>query len=240
MGAYCCCTTTRTAASGPRSGGSLEGRSTPWRRCASCAENSVRRTGPSITRADGRPLPQAAGRGAVLRGHVPAPLRWLVRRNCPWSPAVRLVATGRAATAADRARGSTNSVRYRRAVMLLFKNERLNHAGYLWAFSALRASPGDMAHYRHRRDEHGDWHAAAQRNPFVSVRMNLMSSPSSSACTISPTANPASSMWVLATNGHRSSSSGGPPLRCSTARHRSVYSSWSTSFPAAQARSATR
>ncbi|MFI5888466.1 IS110 family transposase [Streptomyces sp. NPDC051554] len=46
------------------------------------------------------------------------------------------------------------------------KNDRLNHAGYLWAFSALRASPGAMAHYRRRRDEHGDWHAAAQRNLF--------------------------------------------------------------------------
>ncbi|MFD9515670.1 IS110 family RNA-guided transposase [Streptomyces mirabilis] len=46
------------------------------------------------------------------------------------------------------------------------KNDRLNHAGYLWAFSALRGSPGAMAHYRRRRDEHGDWHAAAQRNLF--------------------------------------------------------------------------
>ena len=46
------------------------------------------------------------------------------------------------------------------------KNDRLNHAGYLWAFSALRASPRAMAHYRRRRDEHDDWHAAAQRNLF--------------------------------------------------------------------------
>ncbi|RKN61379.1 IS110 family transposase [Streptomyces klenkii] len=46
------------------------------------------------------------------------------------------------------------------------KNDRLNHAGYLWAFSALRASAGAMAHYRRRRDEHGDWHASAQRNLF--------------------------------------------------------------------------
>lgn len=45
------------------------------------------------------------------------------------------------------------------------KNDRLNHAGYFWAFSALSASPGAKAHYRHRRD-HGDWHAAAQRNHF--------------------------------------------------------------------------
>ncbi len=46
------------------------------------------------------------------------------------------------------------------------KNNRLNHAGYLWAFSSLRASAGAMAHYRRRRDEHGDWHASAQRNLF--------------------------------------------------------------------------
>ncbi|MGX1975723.1 IS110 family RNA-guided transposase [Streptomyces sp. G7(2002)] len=46
------------------------------------------------------------------------------------------------------------------------KNDRLNHAGYLWAFSAITASPGANAHYRRRRDDHGDWHAAAQRNLF--------------------------------------------------------------------------
>lgn len=46
------------------------------------------------------------------------------------------------------------------------KNDRLNHVGYLWAFSAITASPGANAHYRRRRDEHGDWHAAAQRNLF--------------------------------------------------------------------------
>ncbi|MFD7731619.1 IS110 family transposase [Kitasatospora phosalacinea] len=46
------------------------------------------------------------------------------------------------------------------------KNDRLNHAGYLWAFSALTASPGAKAHYRHRRAAAGDWHAAAQRNLF--------------------------------------------------------------------------
>ncbi|MFH9350214.1 IS110 family transposase [Kitasatospora sp. NPDC017646] len=45
------------------------------------------------------------------------------------------------------------------------KNDRLNHAGYLWAFAALSASPGAKAHYRRRRDV-GDWHAAAQRNLF--------------------------------------------------------------------------
>ncbi|MFI0242967.1 IS110 family transposase [Streptomyces sp. NPDC016845] len=45
------------------------------------------------------------------------------------------------------------------------KNDRLNHAGYLWAFASLRASAGANAHYRRRR-EIGDWHAAAQRNLF--------------------------------------------------------------------------
>ncbi|GGZ96939.1 mini-circle putative transposase for IS117 [Streptomyces subrutilus] len=38
------------------------------------------------------------------------------------------------------------------------KNDRLNHAGYLWAFAAITASPGAKAHYRRRRDDHGDWH----------------------------------------------------------------------------------
>jgi transposase len=45
------------------------------------------------------------------------------------------------------------------------KNDRLISAGFLWAFSALRASPGAEAHYRRRR-ERGDWHAQAQRNLF--------------------------------------------------------------------------
>ncbi|MFE9608900.1 IS110 family transposase [Streptomyces sp. NPDC006012] len=40
---------------------------------------------------------------------------------------------------------------------------RLMHAGFLWAFSALTASPGANAHYRRRR-EHGEWHNAAQRH----------------------------------------------------------------------------
>ncbi|MGV4988661.1 IS110 family transposase [Streptomyces sp. NRAIS4] len=47
----------------------------------------------------------------------------------------------------------------------MVKNDRLNHAGYLWAFSAIRASEGAGAHYRRRR-EHGDWHAQAQRHLF--------------------------------------------------------------------------
>lgn len=46
------------------------------------------------------------------------------------------------------------------------KNDRLNHAGYLWAFAAPNGSPGAKAHYRRRRDEHGDRRAAALRNLF--------------------------------------------------------------------------
>src|ERR1700733_12075665 len=45
------------------------------------------------------------------------------------------------------------------------KNNRLASAGYVWAFSALTASPGARAHYDRRRDA-GDRHAAAQRNLF--------------------------------------------------------------------------
>jgi transposase len=59
-----------------------------------------------------------------------------------------------------RASGKTRSVTHRRV-----KNNRLNAAGYTWAFSALTASPGARAHYDRRRDD-GDRHAAAQRNLF--------------------------------------------------------------------------
>ena len=59
-----------------------------------------------------------------------------------------------------RASGKTKSVTHRRV-----KNNRLNAAGYTWAFSALTASPGARAHYDRRRDA-GDRHAAAQRNLF--------------------------------------------------------------------------
>jgi hypothetical protein len=45
------------------------------------------------------------------------------------------------------------------------KNNRLNAAGYIWAFSALTASPGARAHYDSCKDA-GDRHAAAQRNLF--------------------------------------------------------------------------
>ena len=57
-----------------------------------------------------------------------------------------------------RASGKTKSVTCRRV-----KNNRLNAAGYIWAFSALTASPGARAHYDRRKDT-GDRHAAAQRN----------------------------------------------------------------------------
>ena len=59
-----------------------------------------------------------------------------------------------------RASGKTRSVTHRRV-----KNNRLNAAGYSWAFSALTASPGARAHYDRRKDA-GDRHAAAQRNLF--------------------------------------------------------------------------
>ena len=59
-----------------------------------------------------------------------------------------------------RASGKTRSVTHRRV-----KNNRLAAAGYIWAFSALTASPGARAHYDRRRDA-GDRHAAAQRNLF--------------------------------------------------------------------------
>jgi Transposase/Transposase IS116/IS110/IS902 family len=60
-----------------------------------------------------------------------------------------------------RASGKTRSVTHRR-----IKNNRLNAAGYSWAFSALTASPGARAHYDRRKDA-GDRHAAAQRNLFA-------------------------------------------------------------------------
>jgi transposase len=59
-----------------------------------------------------------------------------------------------------RASGKSKSVTHRKV-----KNNRLAAAGYIWAFSALTASPGARAHYDRRRDD-GDRHAAAQRNLF--------------------------------------------------------------------------
>ena len=59
-----------------------------------------------------------------------------------------------------RASGKNRSVTCRKV-----KNNRLNAAGYTWAFSALTASPGARAHYDRRKDA-GDRHAAAQRNLF--------------------------------------------------------------------------
>ncbi|MGW3512105.1 IS110 family transposase [Streptomyces sp. NPDC000994] len=60
-----------------------------------------------------------------------------------------------------RASGKKSNVTRRRV-----KNDRLNHAGYLWAFAALTASPGAKVHYRRRRDKHNDWHASALRHLF--------------------------------------------------------------------------
>ena len=59
-----------------------------------------------------------------------------------------------------RASGKTRSVTFRRV-----KNNRLAAAGYIWAFSALTASPGARNHYDKRKTD-GDRHAAAQRNLF--------------------------------------------------------------------------
>ncbi len=59
-----------------------------------------------------------------------------------------------------RASGKTTAVLHRRV-----KNQRLAAAGYLWAFSAITASPGARSHYDRRRKD-GDRHAAAQRNLF--------------------------------------------------------------------------
>jgi transposase len=59
-----------------------------------------------------------------------------------------------------RASGKTTAVLHRRV-----KNQRLAAVGYLWAFSALTASPGSRDHYDRRRKD-GDRHAAAERNLF--------------------------------------------------------------------------
>jgi len=59
-----------------------------------------------------------------------------------------------------RASGKSLTVMHRKV-----KNQRLAGVGYLWAFSALTASPGARAHYD-RRKAAGDRHIAAQRNLF--------------------------------------------------------------------------
>jgi transposase len=59
-----------------------------------------------------------------------------------------------------RASGKTTAVLHRRV-----KNQRLAAVGYIWAFSAISASPGARNHYD-RRKKNGDRHAAAQRNLF--------------------------------------------------------------------------
>jgi hypothetical protein len=60
----------------------------------------------------------------------------------------------------ERASGKTRSVTRRHV-----KNNRLTAVGYIWAFSAITASPGARVHYDRRRNV-GDRHAAAQRNLF--------------------------------------------------------------------------
>ncbi|GAA3796651.1 hypothetical protein GCM10022206_40380 [Streptomyces chiangmaiensis] len=46
------------------------------------------------------------------------------------------------------------------------KDDRLNHADYLWAFSAITASPRGQGPLPQARDRHGDCHATARRNLF--------------------------------------------------------------------------
>jgi transposase len=64
------------------------------------------------------------------------------------------------ASPVTRASGRSRVVAHRH-----IKNQRLAHAGFLWALSSLRASSAANAHYRRRRD-HGDGHAQAQRHLF--------------------------------------------------------------------------
>ena len=59
-----------------------------------------------------------------------------------------------------RASGKSRTVTHRKV-----KNQRLAAVGYVWAFSALTASPGARAHYDHRKTT-GDRHTAAQRHLF--------------------------------------------------------------------------
>ncbi len=59
-----------------------------------------------------------------------------------------------------RASGKSLTVTHRKV-----KNQRLAAVGYVWAFSALTASPGARTHYDHRKTT-GDRHTAAQRNLF--------------------------------------------------------------------------
>ena len=59
-----------------------------------------------------------------------------------------------------RASGKSLTVTHRRV-----KNQRLAAVGYLWAFSALTASPGARTHYDKRKTT-GDRHTTAQRNLF--------------------------------------------------------------------------
>src|SRR3981081_365333 len=66
----------------------------------------------------------------------------------------------RAAKTAPPPTDNTRSVTRRKV-----KNNRLNAAGYTWAFSALTASPGARAHYDRRKDA-GDRHAAPRRTLF--------------------------------------------------------------------------
>lgn len=73
------------------------------------------------------------------------------------------------------------------------KNDRLDHAGYLWAFSAITASPGAKAHYRRRRDGHGDWHAAAQRTSSTACSASSTTAFSTASCSTNTPPSPSNS-----------------------------------------------
>ena len=87
-----------------------------------------------------------------------------------------------------RASGKTLAVLHRRV-----KNQRLAAAGYLWAFSALTASPGARAHYD-RRKAAGDRHTAAQRNLFLGLLLgclhHCLAPPASTTTKPPPSRNP--------------------------------------------------
>ncbi|MET7931937.1 IS110 family transposase [Streptomyces sp. NPDC005349] len=92
-----------------------------------------------------------------------------------------------------RASGKSVAVMARRV-----KNQRLASVGYVWAFSALTASPGAKAHYDRRRND-GDRHTAAQRNLFNRMIGCLHHCLTKRVCYDEATAFPASAERQLAT-----------------------------------------
>lgn len=64
------------------------------------------------------------------------------------------------------------------------ENDRLNHADYLWAFSAITASPGAKAHYRRRRDDHGDWQLPPRGTSSTACSASSTSASSTTRCSM--------------------------------------------------------